>query len=422
MTTPTSSFWEEIRGLERPIWIISGGVFLDRFGLFVVPFLVLFLTSHDVSKTLAGVAVGFVGLGSLIGSGLGGYLSDRLGRRKTMGLALFGAGAFSLSITATAHWVIHGGPFALLLIAITAYGTCRGSYHAASSSLVADLVPPTSRVAAFAVLRFAINLGFALGMASAGFLAEFGFILLFVIDAVTSWFYAAISVTLLPPGRVSKKEECGWGIALRHIRTDHRFLRCSAALFIMALIFVQWHSSFAVWLESSGYSTRVFGWVMALNGMLIILFEMPLSALTRRFAPPLVIGVGALLAGIGFALIAWIPGIVGLVIAMTIFTLGEMIALPVQAAYSITLAPQDMRGRYNGVTGATWSLAGITGPSAGLLLLGQGILVLCLGLAALGVIGFLICLAGRAKDFPENEDPDAQSCPTAAHKKTTVSS
>ena len=172
MTTPKTTFLQEIRSLSRPIWIMAGGVFVDRFGLFVVPFLIMFLTSHGISETMAGITASLTGVGGLVGGGLGGFLSDRIGRRKTMALSMFGSAGFAIVLYTLALFAASSGILWPLMLSTMGYGLSRAMYHTASSSLVADLVPPESRVAAFAVLRFAINLGFGLGMACAGFLAE----------------------------------------------------------------------------------------------------------------------------------------------------------------------------------------------------------------------------------------------------------
>src|SRR5207244_12993174 len=80
-----------LRALPRPAWILFLGVFLNKFGSFVVPFLTLYLKRQGYSITDAGLAIGAYGAGHFLASGLGGHLADTLGRRKTIVLSMFSA-------------------------------------------------------------------------------------------------------------------------------------------------------------------------------------------------------------------------------------------------------------------------------------------------------------------------------------------
>src|SRR6266568_8547988 len=93
LSTQHSSFTSQIRSLPRPAWIIFGGVFINRFGSFVLPMLTLYLTKAGFSPFRAGLAVGAYGGGHLVASMLGGHLADRIGRRNTIAVSMFGSAA-----------------------------------------------------------------------------------------------------------------------------------------------------------------------------------------------------------------------------------------------------------------------------------------------------------------------------------------
>src|SRR5271155_3338941 len=78
-----------LRALPRPAWILFLGTFLNKFGTFVLPFLTLYLTRRGFTLAAAGFAISAYGLGSLMASGLGGWLADIIGRRKTIVLSMF---------------------------------------------------------------------------------------------------------------------------------------------------------------------------------------------------------------------------------------------------------------------------------------------------------------------------------------------
>ena len=92
---PSPSLLAELRSMPRPVWVLAIGVFINRFGTFVIPFLTLYMTKtgyspSDIWKTFAALAAG-----GFISAILGGWMADRIGRRNTMSLALTSA-AFAI--------------------------------------------------------------------------------------------------------------------------------------------------------------------------------------------------------------------------------------------------------------------------------------------------------------------------------------
>lgn len=241
-------------------------------------------------------------------------------------------------------------------------------YYPASSSLIADLIPLELRLRAFAVQRFSINLAFGLGMATAGLVAASSFFWLFIADAGTTLVLGLIILFGLPRGIGRKSHaKAGWGEALRVIAKDRVFIRVTIASFFVAMIFWQTSSTLGLQVtENSGFDEKVFGMLLALNGLMIVLLELPLTNWTRRFDPQKVIAVGYSLLGLSLALLAVDAGMVMLIVSMIILTFGEMIAMPVQSGYVAKLAPEDMRGRYMGVMGLSWNFAIGIGPLVGL--------------------------------------------------------
>lgn len=107
---------------------------------------------------------------------------------------------------------------------------------------------------------------------------------------------------------------------------------------------------------------------MALNGLMIVLMELPLTSWTRKRPPVFVMMVGYTLVGIGMGLNLFGSGLAVLTTVMIVVTIGEMIALPVTNSYIAGLAPEEMRGRFMGVLGLAWNGATMLGPALGMLL------------------------------------------------------
>src|SRR5437660_3533976 len=99
MKDTTNTLRANLRALPRGAWILFLGTFLNKFGTFVLPFLAIYMTRLGYSLAAAGMATAAYGLGSLCASVLGGYLADRLGRRKTIVLSMFTAAVAMLSLS-----------------------------------------------------------------------------------------------------------------------------------------------------------------------------------------------------------------------------------------------------------------------------------------------------------------------------------
>src|SRR6266480_1436380 len=282
-----------LKALPRAAWILFLGVFLNKFGTFVVPFLTLYLTRQSYSLTAAGMAVGAYGVGTLLASGLGGHLADTFGRRKTIVLSMFSA-AVAMMLLSQARSL----SAIILLTALT--GLAGELYRPASSALLADLVPAGQRVTAFSAYRIAFNAGWAFGPATAGFLAERGYLWLFVGDAITSVLFGFVAFFALPRGVRSQQAESKWSDALQVLRYDRKFHQMLAASFAIALVFFQISSTYGLFVTQLGFSATAYGAIISLNGVLVVFCELPLSTITRRFPARRVIGLGYALVGTGF--------------------------------------------------------------------------------------------------------------------------
>jgi MFS family permease len=358
-TQNRETLFSSLRALPRPAWILFFGTFLNKFGGFVVPFLTLYLTRQGYSVGQAGIAVSAYGIGNLFASLLGGHLADNLGRRQTIALSMF-IGAATMMALSQAHSL----PQIVVLTALT--GLASESYRPASSALLTDLIQPHQRVTAFATLRMAFNAGFAFGPAMAGLLAAYGYFWLFAGDAITSVLYGLIALMLLPVGVHNRQKNASWKAAWQVLRYDRKLHQLLVANFAIGLIFFQLASTYGLYVTQLGFSPATYGVIVSLNGALIVFCELPLTMVTRRYPVHRVMALGYTIIGVGFALNYFAHTVAALVACMIIFTIGEMITMPMSSAYVSTLAPPNMRGRYMGASGLTWSLSLIVGAAWGM--------------------------------------------------------
>jgi MFS family permease len=381
--SPSLPLRERVAALPAPAWALFVGTFINRFGSFVLVFLVLYLTRKGYSPAQAGLAASVYGVGHVLAALFGGHLADFLGRRRTIALSMFTAAATLLALS-------QASALPLIIVLTLIAGLTAELYRPAAAALLTDLTPAGQRVTAFALYRLAINLGVAAGPAVAGFLAERSFTILFIADAITSALYGAIALVALPEGtRVRTQQERAAG-ALKTILADRRFVRLILATTAMAVVIFQAYSTVPLHIDALGYSSSVYGALMSLNGLLIVCFELALTSFTHRAPATPVIAGGFLLTGIGFALtgVAFSPPM--LAFTVVIWTVGEMLYSPVSAAHVADIAPPHMRGRYQAAFGLTFSIGTILAPMLGTLLFSWNPAVLWLSCGALGLVAALL--------------------------------
>lgn len=404
-----------IRALPRPVWILCAGTFVNRFGSFVAVFLVLYLRDRGYSIAESGLVVSFYGIGNVVAAGAGGWVADRFGRRNALALSMFSSAATLLLLS-------QAGSLPLIIVLTTLAGLTGEMYRPAAAALLTDLTPAGERLPAFALNRLAINAGFAAGPAVAGLLAEHSFFLLFLGDALTSAAFGVISLAALPEGvRVPRGEERR-GEAIRTMFHDRVFLFFLVSSVLGAFVYFQSQTTFPLHVQASGLSDADYGLLISLNGLAIVLFELPLVSITQRFPYRPVLSLGSILVGLGFALNAVANDLPELALTVLIWTLGEIIYAPVASAYVADLAPERLRGRYQGAWGLMWGLAFVLAPGLGAAILAwssDGLWLVCglLGLVSAALLSWPRAVREPHQEpvHPPSEQPEVPSPQSPDH-------
>jgi len=180
-----------LRGAPRPVWILVGGVLVNRMGSYFATFATLFLTSRDFSLASLPAILVAIAASGMLGSLAGGWLADRVSRRSALTTSA-SCSAASLTLVALAPTQ----PTVVVAVCLAAF--CTQSYLPAAAALLVDLSPPEDRVPLFALFRLALNLGAAIGVLVAGILATHSYEALFLLDAGTSAAFAVVLLVGLP--------------------------------------------------------------------------------------------------------------------------------------------------------------------------------------------------------------------------------
>jgi MFS family permease len=341
-------------------WILFGGMLVNAAGSSLIfPFFTLYVRQRfGVPMATIGVAIGAMAAVGLISGALGGALADRFGRKTLMvgGLILAGVASFTMGVVDSLAAFVAVAVFINFILPLS---------RPASEAMVADLVEPEKRARAYGLMRVAFNLGVAIGPAVGGFLAESSYFALFVGDAITSLIFAFIILFFIAETKpeVAEEERAAHGAGYGPLLRDTPFLVFSLISVAVVIVYAQMNSTWPVFMkENYGITERQYGLMMSLNAAMVVLFQLPITSLTERYARTTMLALAAVLYGIGFGLVGFVSTALLFALAIAIWTVGEMVHVPVSQAYVADVAPEDMRGRYMGAAGLTWGMGWSLGP------------------------------------------------------------
>ncbi|MEU9732254.1 MFS transporter [Streptomyces sp. NPDC048002] len=335
------------KGLPRTAWVIFGGVIVNRLGFMVVPFLVYYLGSRDVSTSQTTWVLGCLGIGTLVGPLLSGVLADSWGRRSTMVTGLVG--------TAVAHGLLFAAPnLVTLALAASVLSVCGTMVSPSANALLAESVDAERRRNAFSLVYWAVNIGSAGAGILGGFLAENGYWLLFTVDAVSSLAFAVIAVSLLPAGKRSTPAPAGQGGGYGVVLRDP-LMRGLLPLFGVTLaIYSLTEAGLPLAIRDDGLSPKVLGVMATLNAVLVVVLQ-PLATTVLAKARPLVVYVFAAgLIAIGVALTGIADDMWTYGATVAVWSLGEAAIGGIHSATVQSIAPEHARGRYQGAFQWLW--------------------------------------------------------------------
>lgn len=338
--------------LPAPVRLLVYGTLVNKLGTFIFPYLSLvLLRDFHLDAAHAGLLLTCYGVGAIVSVLAGGELTDRLGRRRTLLLSMFGGGslAVAMGFAPTLGW------FVPLLLA---FGFLADLYRPASSAIISDLLGPADRALGFAALRTAVNLGFAVGVVLGGVLADLDWRLLFIGDGLTTLACAVVLAAGVPETRPipgSAPAGPGAGSPWR----DRVFLVSVASSTGFCLMFFSFLTvlplSVTIW---AGYPAWVYGLLMAVNGGLIAVFEISATHALQPLRRLRVAALGVTLAAVGFGLTGVAPHWSWFLLTSLFWTAGEILFAPQQMAFVADWSPPEARGRYVSLYQASWT-AGI---------------------------------------------------------------
>jgi MFS family permease len=360
------NFKQIYREFPRRFWVVVGVHFIDKIGATLVfPFFALYITGKfKVGMTEAGILLGLLSLAGILGSVVGGGLTDRLGRRKLIlfGLVASAVSALLFGSVSDFAWLF---PVAALVGLFSEVG---GPAHAA---MIADILPREQRQEGFGILRVVGNMAWLVGPTVGGFVARTSFFALFVIDAAISCTVAVLFYFFMAetkPAPHARQVEERFLQTFRNYRlvlADKPFLGFLVAAVLMGMVYIQMYNSLSVYLrDSHGIQPQGYGFLLTSSAITVIAFQFWTMRVIKMQPQFLMMALGTLFYLVGFGMFGVVSAYYMLVVAVIIITVGEMIVMPTSQTLAAGFARTDMRGRYMAAFGLSISLPSALGPLA----------------------------------------------------------
>ncbi|WP_442599826.1 MDR family MFS transporter [Neobacillus sp. D3-1R] len=344
------------------------------------PFIAVYF-SKALGNHMAGLLMTLPPIINIIGSMVGGYLTDRVGRRPVM---LIGTSVrtvmFALFAMPGSYWIQY--------LAFIGVGLGGALYSPANDAMIADLVPQKDRKQVYATFMTTNNIGAVLGPAiGAFFFFHYRTELLWTCSIVMLIYSLMIflktretmpnqhisSPRLTGIGAAVKEQWKGYGSILRDkvfilyilggVFSTIAIMQLDLYLAIYVTEFVPSQPLFT-WGDWSNMlsSTEVLGWVLGLNGLLFVLFIMPVTKWLKNWKDRNVFILSSILAGVGMFLVGLTTNIWILFVLTIIFTFGEIVRAPVATNFVSDYAPENARGQYMGASSLQYTFGRFLAP------------------------------------------------------------
>ena len=397
------------RGFSREVWILTAITFINRAGTMVLPFLSKYL-KEDLGFSYSDVSWVLVsfGCGSMLGSWLGGKLSDKIGFYKIMIFSLFTSGLMFFGLQfITSFWGLCFAMFAIMSVA--------DMFRPAMFVSLGVYAKPENRTRAFTLVRLAVNLGFAAGPALGGLIIMgIGYQGLFWADG-GSCIVAILIFALLVKEKKKLVYAAGHFVEnapVQSVFKDKIFWVFLFVSFVTAMIFFQIFTTLPLY-HSEKYGLTEFqtGLLMTLNGLLIFFLEMPIvSIYDRNKTNKLKIMLwGALMMTFSFIVLLFTGWAGVLVISIIFMTFGEMFLFPFSNSFALSRAPRGHEGRYMALFTMSFSLAHIMSAKTGLEITSRfSYQTNWIFMGSLGILAALCCVWLMKMTFEESRMANAE--------------
>lgn len=348
--------------------MLSIVMLINRSGSMVLPFLGVYMTEHlKFSLENTGIVLSFYGIGSVLGSWLGGFLTDKFGEYYIQSWSLF----LSAPIFIIMPFFSSVEMMALLIFL---QSTISDTFRPANSVAITKYARPENLTKAFSLNRMAVNLGFSIGPALGGILSGISYNFLFIVNGIGAVTAGIIYVIFFRRRnkifREKKKSEPTKTIEKTVTKSpykDYPFLLYSFLCAVFAVCFFQFFNTIPLFYKDvAKLDQSTIGFILGYSGFIIVLLEMPLVSLAERVLKiPQILSIGIIMSGVSYLLLLFGSNIPLLLLSMSILSIAEIWVLPFMSTVTALRAERGNKGAYMGLNGIAFSFSFIFTPFLG---------------------------------------------------------
>ena len=364
-----TNYINNFRGFSKEVWVLTLITYINRAGAMVMLFLTKYLHENFFfTLTEIGWMLVCIGAGALFGTWLGGRLTDRVGFYTIMLASLFLTGFGIISLMFLYDFIeICVGLFIVTAIA--------DMYKPAMYVAVSNFTTQANRTRALTLVRLAVNLGIVSGPIIAGLIIQKdNYDMLFWIDGLTCIIAITVFMLLIDESKIYKarkiieREKIKNGLIKNSILPDKNFIIFWFASFLTAFLFFQLFTTIPLYNSDKLKLTELqIGLLLAFNGLLIFLFEMPLISFLekRKLEATKIILLGSVFMTSGFLFLLFSNLVIILVISILFITLGQILLFSFSNTFAFARAVRGQEGKYMAFYAMSFSAAQILSPKIG---------------------------------------------------------
>lgn len=357
------------RGLSQESWMLAIVMLINRAGSMVLPFLGVYMTAHlGFSIQAAGVVLSFFGIGSVIGSWLGGWITDKIGEYKVQTYSLL------LSVPFFCIIPLFKTEFGLAAI-ILCQSIISEAFRPANSVAITKYARPENLTRAFSLNRMAVNLGFSIGPALGGILSAISYEFLFFSNAagalvagiVYIWFFRKRNKLAKLRERKKIKIEQTSSEKEMSPYQDWKFILYCFICLLFSICFFQLFSTLPIFYKDvAKLDQQTIGYVLGYSGFIIVILEMFLVQVSEKyFSLASTMFWGTLLCGLSYATLILEPSLWIIFLSISLLSIGEIWAFPFMSTITAMRSGENNKGAYMGLNGISFSAAFIITPFVG---------------------------------------------------------
>ncbi len=348
------------------VWIAITVRFLGMFAFAIYgPFFLLYLNqTRGLTMTAAGTVVAVSSLSSAFSQVLGGMVTDRFGRKKSM--VIFSAVDVMVNIALTLSIGLAAPIWTIAFIYIVG-GFLSGMKSPATTAIILDLAPRERLTEAYGIAQIVANIGWVIGPLLGGFMfASLSYAWLFGLAILTSLSCFVLILAALKESYAGSRTGSGFKAAFS-IKPDKAlfyYIGLNLLVFISYTQIINMYSVFVV--DKLGFTAAQYGIILTIVSAFAVVFQYPVTRMVAtRMGDRSALFWGSLIFGLGYLSLGWITGFAWSVIAILFITVGELLFVPSSSSVVGRLAPPDQRGRYMGLLGTGCGVGIAIGPLLG---------------------------------------------------------